>query len=206
MSTIDRQACTALFITASTSSLRKGNIYRPQISCDQGYVFTRVCDSVHRRGGLPQCMLGYNPPTPREACTPQEACTPPESRHLPGSTHLPGKHAPPPGSMHPPGSKLQHTVNEWPVLLECILVPVMCFCQSVDRGRGPHVIGHMDPSPTPPHPRPTTTWTLGTLPHSGSIQTFSLGDLPPWSYSTCSLRTLHAPPSNLLASGRLALD
>ena len=36
------------------------DIYRPQRSCGQGYVFTRVCDSV-KRGGLPQCMLGYPP-------------------------------------------------------------------------------------------------------------------------------------------------
>ena len=36
--------------------------YRPQRSCGQGYVFTRVCDSVHRGGGgLPQCMLGDPP-------------------------------------------------------------------------------------------------------------------------------------------------
>ena len=41
--------------------------YRPQRSCGRGYVFTRVCDSVHR-GGLPQCMLGY--------CHPQEGGTP----------------------------------------------------------------------------------------------------------------------------------
>ena len=33
--------------------------YRPQRSC---YVFIRVCHSVNRGGGLPQCMLGYHPP------------------------------------------------------------------------------------------------------------------------------------------------
>ena len=40
----------------------------PATKLGQGYVFTRVCDSVHW-GGLPQCMLGYTPPgvdTPRE--------------------------------------------------------------------------------------------------------------------------------------------
>ena len=51
------------------------NYYRPQRSCGQGYVFTRVCDSVHRGGGLPQCNLGYH--------------------HPPGSMHPPGKHPPP---------------------------------------------------------------------------------------------------------------
>ena len=106
--------------------------YRPQRSCDHGYVFTHVCDSVH--GGLPQCMLGYHPPWrmhPRKhACTPLGS-TPPQEAHSPPQkhTHTPRKHAPweahTPRSTHPPpGSRLQHTVNEQPVriLLECILV------------------------------------------------------------------------------------
>ena len=72
--------------------------YRPQRSCGQGYVFTRVCHSVNMGGGLPQCMLGYHPPGSRPP--PKEA---------------------PPGSRYPPP---RHTVNERPVriLLECILV------------------------------------------------------------------------------------
>ena len=79
--------------------------YRPQQSCGQGYVFIRVCDSVHRGGCLPQCMHPWEQ-------------TPPRSRHPPQSRHHP------PGSRHPPESRLQHTVNERPVriLLECILV------------------------------------------------------------------------------------
>ena len=55
------------------------NYYRPQRSCCQGYVFTRVCDSVHK-GGSGSVHAGI-PPPPREACTPREA--------------------PSPGSMHP---------------------------------------------------------------------------------------------------------
>ena len=60
--------------------------YRPQRSCGQGYVFTRVCDSVHR-GGLPQCMLGYQPPWEQT----------PESRHPPGAdpTPTPWEQTPP---------------------------------------------------------------------------------------------------------------
>ena len=83
--------------------------YRPQRSCGQGYVFTRVCDSVHRRGGLPQCMLGYHTPPGKH----------PSRKHPPPS----GKHTLP-WEAHPPGSRLRHTVNERPVriLLECILV------------------------------------------------------------------------------------
>ena len=50
------------------------NFYRPQRSCGQGYVFTRVCDSVNTGGCLPQCMLGYHP-LPRSR--------PPRNRHPP---------------------------------------------------------------------------------------------------------------------------
>ena len=52
-----------------------GNYYRPQRSCGQGYVFTRVCDSVHREGGL---RAGRTPP-PREQ-TPRSIPLPPQSR------------------------------------------------------------------------------------------------------------------------------
>ena len=112
--------------------MRRNN-YWPQRSCGQGYVFTRVCDSVNR-GSLPQCMLGYHTP-------PQEQ-TPPRSRP-PGSRH-PSREQTPLGSRHPlrsrppreqtapppradtPGSRLRHTVNERPVriLLECILAQI----------------------------------------------------------------------------------
>ena len=74
------------------------NYYRPQRSCGQGYVFTRVCDSINRGGGgLPQCMLGY-----------------------PSGSRQP----PPPRADTPPVAADWHMVNEWPVriLLECILV------------------------------------------------------------------------------------
>ena len=49
--------------------------------CGQGYVFTRVCDSVHRGRDLPRCMLGYHH-------------TPLGRRHPPGRKHPP-KEAPP---------------------------------------------------------------------------------------------------------------
>ena len=97
----------------------------------QGNIFTGVCDSVHR-GGLPQCMLGYQPPLwsrhPPWSRTPRTR--PPGSRAplLDQTPPLPG--ADPPGADTPqeqtstPGSRRQHTVNERPVriLLECILV------------------------------------------------------------------------------------
>ena len=40
-------------------------IYLPAATkLGQGNVFTGICDSVHRGGGLPQCMLGYPPGLP----------------------------------------------------------------------------------------------------------------------------------------------
>ena len=60
--------------------------YRPQRSCGQGYVFTRVCDSVHR-GGLWQ---GEPPPPP--------------GRETPlGRENPPGRETPPLARRHPPG-------------------------------------------------------------------------------------------------------
>ena len=69
-------------------------VYRPQRSCGQGYVFTRVCDSVHRGVCLSACW----DTTPRKETLQKEA--PPRKE-----THW-------------------HTVNERLVriLLECILV------------------------------------------------------------------------------------
>ena len=68
------------------------NYYRPQRSCE-GYVFTRVCHSVHGRGGgIPACIAGGIP-----ACLAAGGVeTPPRSRRL-----------------------LLRTVR---ILLECILV------------------------------------------------------------------------------------
>ena len=52
----------------------------PATKLGQGYVFTGVCDSVHRGACLPQHILGCNPPgaDPPEADTPQEQ-TPPKA-------------------------------------------------------------------------------------------------------------------------------
>ena len=78
--------------------------YRPQRSCGQGYVFTRVCDSVHR-GGLqagrtplaggkaPQTRQtppagGRNPPT-RQADPPAGGRTPLDKADPPGKREEP---------------------------------------------------------------------------------------------------------------------
>ena len=116
--------------------------YRPQRSCGQGYVFTRVCDSVHGGGGVLRALPpppgpGRPPPAPAapgrhplagNTTPPSQADTPsPGPGNPPCHTRLtpPGREPPrhqvnPP----PPGRRLQHTVNERPVriLLECILV------------------------------------------------------------------------------------
>ena len=122
----------------------QSSFYRPQRSCGQGYVFTRVCDSVHS-GGSPE-----NPPTPpgtRQTHPPPDQGEPPLAGRTPPNQGEPPQYQgeppqnmqtpPGPGSPHrtrenppgprrtPPGRRLQHTVNERPVriLLECILVP-----------------------------------------------------------------------------------
>ena len=89
----------------------------------QGNVFTGICDSVHREGCLPQCMLGCHPPRsrhPREQTPPWEQ-TPPRSRHPPRADTPMSRYPPqeadppeqsppraadtPPGSRHPPRSR-----------------------------------------------------------------------------------------------------
>ena len=75
------------------TKLGQGNIYRPQRNCGQGYVFTRVCDSVHR-GGSP----GRESPPGREN-PPGPGRHPPQTRQTPPG---PGRH-PSPAGRTPPG-------------------------------------------------------------------------------------------------------
>ena len=79
--------------TNSSTSITRRCYYRPQRSCGQGYVFTRVCDSVHggvsRQGEPPQA--GRTPPG-RENHPPRS--DPPEQTPPPGTRH--------PRSRHPP--------------------------------------------------------------------------------------------------------
>ena len=78
------------------------NIYRPQRSCGQGYVFTRVCDSVHRGGVSGQ----GEPPQPGQGEPPQSR-HPPPGKHTPAygqraaGTHPTGMHSCPPGKHTP---------------------------------------------------------------------------------------------------------
>ena len=75
--------------------------YRPQRSCGQGYVFTRVCDSVNRGGSL------ENPPGTRQPPPPGPGNhTPPGTRQPPQdqSTTPPGTRQPPPRTRQKPPS------------------------------------------------------------------------------------------------------
>ena len=78
--------------------------YRPQQSWAK-VIFSQACvkNSVHRGGGcLPQCMLGYIPPTgpgtpprpgtPLSRHPPRPGTPPPWGRHPPGADTPPGKH------------------------------------------------------------------------------------------------------------------
>ena len=60
------------------------HFYRPQRSCGQGYVFTRVCDSVNRGEGV----SGQNPPTPWDQADPPAWRTPQQGEPPLG----PGRH------------------------------------------------------------------------------------------------------------------
>ena len=120
-------------------------LYHPQRSC-KGYVFTRVCHSVHRgrgstcAGTSPQTRYTPNPPDqvhpPRPGTPPRQVHHPiPYQVHppAPGTPPRPGTHTPPgpgtypagsgtpPGPGTPPPSRrlLLRTVR---ILLECILV------------------------------------------------------------------------------------
>ena len=105
------------------------HFYRPQRSCGQGYVFTRVCDSVNRGGGG---VSGEPPSGPRR--NPPDQADPPSA---PGRPPLCTRQTP------PRREEQQHTVNERPVriLLECILVKQ--FFGKI--GRHPHAILELSP-------------------------------------------------------------
>ena len=136
--TLVTATATATVYREFTEKITNYFLLPPAMKLGQGYVFTGVCDSVHRGGGgLPQCMLGYHTPQsrhPREQTPPPRADTPPGADHPPGSRHPPGADTPgsrhtPPGSDTPPAqSMLGDTVNTRAVriLLECNLV-LFCF-------------------------------------------------------------------------------
>ena len=130
MNTIPKQMKYKLYFSIAA-------FYRPQRSCGQGYVFTRVCDSVHG-GGSPENPLpgpGRHPlagRTPRDqADPPRPGRTPPEQGDPLDQGDSSGTRQTPPGTRQtpPPGRRLQHTVIERPVriLLECILVLIFKF-------------------------------------------------------------------------------
>ena len=110
----------------------------PATKLGQGYIFTGVCDSVHREGGVPgqvPTLLDQIPPPGRY--TPQPGRYPP-GRYTPLGPGTPPGWYPPPGPGTPPGQAgtplgrypppeqciLGDTGNKWAVriLLECILV------------------------------------------------------------------------------------
>ena len=91
------------------------NIYRPQRTCGQGYVFTCVCDSVHRGvwpiacWHIPSRTKGRHPPWDQKLTPPGPKVDPPSPPH-------PGPRADPPAY----GTNAQ--AQPVRILLECILV------------------------------------------------------------------------------------
>ena len=84
--------------------------YRPQRSLGQGYVFTRVCDSVHRRGVcLSACWDTISPQarqTPWQEDPPGKGDNPPGKADPPGTVHA-GRYGEQAGSMHPTGMQFR---------------------------------------------------------------------------------------------------
>ena len=113
-------------------AVQQDHFYRPQRSCGQGNIFTPVCHSVHRGGGVvvvshkalrqtppdqahcPHLDQAHHPPGPGTPPSRTRHTTPLDQAHH----HPPTRHSP------PRWSRLRHTVYERPVLilLECILV------------------------------------------------------------------------------------
>ena len=88
------------------TKLREGNIYRPQRSCGQGYVFTRVCDSVHR-GGLRRTPPDQADPPRDQGEPPGTKENPPQTRQTPPRTkeNPPDQGEPPRTRQTPPRTK-----------------------------------------------------------------------------------------------------
>ena len=82
------------------------NYYRPQRSCGQGYVFTRVCDSVNRGGCLRRAPPDKADPPRDQGEPPRTRQTPPrdqgETPPGPGRPPRPGTRQNPPGPGRPP--------------------------------------------------------------------------------------------------------
>ena len=117
--------------------------YRPQRSCGQGYVFTCMCDSVHRgimgvsgQGELPlagRTPLGKETPPCREnprwqGDTPQArrhplARRPPQARRPPRQGDPPGRENPPPAIRSMSGRYASY----WNAFLLIIISTTNCY-------------------------------------------------------------------------------
>ena len=73
----------------------------PATKLRQGYIFTGVCDSVHREGGVPgQVHPPLGPGTPPS----RDQVHPPGTRYIPRTRYTPWDQVHPPGTGTPPRS------------------------------------------------------------------------------------------------------
>ena len=114
--------------------------YRPKRSCGQGYVFTRVCDSVNRGGGgSPE-----NPPGTRQPTPPGPGNHPPGPGNPPRTRQPPRDQATPPGPGNPPRhqadpppvGKNTAAYGQWAAGTHPTVMH-SCFCLSVCLSVGP---------------------------------------------------------------------
>ena len=111
-------------------------IYRPQQSCE-GYVFTRVCHSVHGGEVSASVHAGILPPPedqapPSRDQTPTQDQAPPPWEQAPPWSRHPREQTPP-----PPRRLLLRTVC---ILLECILVGQVILRFQSRKAHGPKPI------------------------------------------------------------------
>ena len=79
-----------IYICCGSVLFGKGLLLPPATKLGQGYVFTGVCDSVHRG----EYLTRYIPPGP--------GTTPQDQVHLPDQVPPPGPGTAPPDQVHPP--------------------------------------------------------------------------------------------------------
>ena len=93
--------------------------YRPQRSCGQGYVFTRVCDSVNGGEGLrriPPRDQADTPPDQGEPPPPGPRRTPPDQGEPPGTKETPPNQGEPPRTRETPAARQTPPTREKPPL------------------------------------------------------------------------------------------
>ena len=93
--------CQKIRVVFSSFTSTKIALLPPATKLGQGYIFTRICDSVNK-GGI---CLSACWDTPLQEQTPPGSRPPPRSRHPPEQTPPTRQEQTPPGTRQPPGAE-----------------------------------------------------------------------------------------------------